>query len=156
MWSVDALITEIGNRRPHFVGMSRLLSDRDYRVDTLREWLAAEPAYRTLSASDIETLANDPPLPFFILFEAMHQSQAEGLHLGLLGSIIVSEVIFGALASDPRAADGSSLAGQLDAISREFYLMNVFQDIPEISSMAQLVEFTTEIADLRQATPAFL
>ena len=33
MWSVDALITEIGNRRPHFVGMSRLLSDRDYRVD---------------------------------------------------------------------------------------------------------------------------
>ena len=156
LWSVDALITEIGNRRPHFVGMSRLLSDRDYRVDTLREWLAAEPAYRTLSASDIETLANDPPLPFFILFEAMHQSQAEGLHLGLLGSIIVSEVIFGALASDPRAADGSSLAGQLDAISREFYLMNVFQDIPEISSMAQLVEFTTEIADLRQATPAFL
>ena len=156
LWSVDALITEIGNLRPHFVGMSRLLSDRDYRVDTLREWLAAEPAYRTLSASDIETLANDPPLPFFILFEAMHQSQEEGLHLGLLGSIIVSEVIFGALASDPRAADGSSLAGQLDAISREFYLMNVFQDIPEISSMAQLVEFTTEIADLRQATPAFL
>ena len=68
-----------------------------------------------LTAADIETLSNDPPLPFFILFEAMHQSQAEGLRLGLLGSIIVSEVIFGALASDPRAADGSSLAGQLDA-----------------------------------------
>ena len=40
--------------------------------------------------------------------------------------------------------------------SREFYLTNVLQDIPEISSMAQLVEFTTEIADLRQAVPAFL
>ena len=61
------------------------------------------------SAADIETLSNDPPLPFFILFEAMHQSQTEGLHLGLLGSIIVSEVIFGALASDPRAAGGSRL-----------------------------------------------
>ena len=58
-----------------------------------------------LTAADIETLSNDPPLPFFILFEAMHQSQTEGLHLGLLGSIIVSEVIFGALASDPRAAE---------------------------------------------------
>ena len=51
---------------------------------------------------------------------------------------------------------GGSLAGQLDPISREFYLTNVLQDIPEISSMAQLVEFTTEIADLQQAAPAFL
>ena len=61
-------------------------------------WLR-EPAYGGLTAEDIETLANDPPLPFFILFEAMQQPQAEGLRLGPLGSIIVSEVIFGALAS---------------------------------------------------------
>ena len=156
MWSVDALIAEIGNRRPHVIGMSRLLADRGYRVNQLREWLAAEPAYGALDAADIETLSNDPPLPFFILFEAMHQSQTAGLHLGLLGSIIVSEVIFGALASDPRAAGGGSLAEQLDFISREFYRANVLQDIPDISSMAQLVEFTTEIAGLRQAVPAFL
>jgi hypothetical protein len=156
MWSVDALIAEIGNRRPHFITMSRLLSDRGYRVDQLREWLAAEPAFGALTAADVDTLSNDPPLPFFILFEAMHQSQTEGLHLGLLGSIIVSDVIFGALASDPRAAEGGSLAGQLDLISREFYRSNVLQDIPDISSMAQLVEFTTEIAGLRQAVPPFL
>ena len=156
MWSVDGLIAEIGNRRPHVIGMSRLLADRGYRVNQLREWLAAEPAYGALDAADIETLSNDPPLPFFILFEAMHQSQTAGLHLGLLGSIIVSEVIFGALASDPRAAGGGSLAEQLDFISREFYRANVLQDIPDISSMAQLVEFTTEIAGLRQAVPAFL
>ncbi|XIA65097.1 peroxidase family protein [Bradyrhizobium sp. TZ2] len=156
MWSVDALIAEIGNRRPRFLGMSRLLADRSYRVNQISEWLATEPAYGALAAADIETLSNDPPLPFFILFEAMHQSQAEGLHLGLLGSIIVSEVIFGVLASDPRAADGGSLAGQLDSIASEFYPANVLQDIPEISSMAQLVEFTTEIAGLQQAVPAFL
>ena len=54
------------------------------------------------------------------------------------------------------AAGGGSLADQLDLISREFYLTNVLQEIPEISSMAQLVEFTAEIADLRQAVPAFL
>lgn len=156
MWSVDALIAEIGGRKPHFIEMSRLLADRGYRVNQLREWLAAEPAYGALTAADIETLSNDPPLPFFVLFEAMHQSQAKGLHLGLLGSIIVSEVIFGALASDPPAAVGASLAAQLSSISRKFYLANVFQNIPEISSMAQLVEFTTEIAGLRQAVPAFL
>jgi hypothetical protein len=58
--------------------------------------------YGALTDEDIETLSNDPPLPFFILFEAMQQT--EGLQLGLLGSIIVSETIFGALASDPQSA----------------------------------------------------
>ncbi|WP_156908870.1 peroxidase family protein [Bradyrhizobium murdochi] len=154
MWSVDALIAEIGSRRPHFIAMSRLLADRAYRVDQLREWFVSAQAYGSLTDEDIETLSNDPPLPFFILFEAMQQ--ADGLQLGLLGSIIVSEVIFGALASDPRSALGGSLADQLDLVSREFYLTNVLQDIPEISNMAQLVELTTEIAELQQAVPAFL
>ena len=108
------------------------------------------------TTEDIETLSSDPPLPFFVLFEAMQQPQAEGLRLGPLGSIIVSEVIFGALASDPRSAGGGSLAEQLAAISLEFYPANVLQDVPDISSMAQLVEFTTEIAELEQAVPAFL
>lgn len=156
MWSVDALIAEIGRRRPQFIAMSRLLSDRTYRVDQLRKWMAAAPSYGALGAADIETLSNDPPLPFFILFEAMHQSQAEGLHLGPLGSIIVSEVIFGALAGDPRQGDGGMLAGTLEGISREFYPTNVLHEIPDISSMAQLVEFTTRIAGLQQAVPAFL
>lgn len=154
MWSVDALIAEIGSRRPHTIAMSRLLADRTYRVDQLRGWLASGRSYGALTDDDIETLSNDPPLPFFILFEAMHQT--EGLRLGLLGSIIVSEVIFGTLASDPQSTGGSTLADQLDLVSREFYLTNVFQEIPDISSMAKLVEFTTEIADLRQAVPAFL
>jgi hypothetical protein len=154
MWSVDALIAAIGNRSPHFIATSRLLADRGYRVNQLREWLVSARAYGALTGEDVETLSNDPPLPFFILFEAMQQTK--GLQLGLLGSIIVSEVMFGALASDPRSACGGSLADQLDLISREFYLANVLQEIPEISNMAQLVEFTTEIADLRQAVPAFL
>jgi hypothetical protein len=83
--------------------------------------------------------------------------QTDGLQRGLLGSVIVSETIFGALlAGGPQPAGGASLADHLDRISHEFYLTNVLQEIPEISSMAQLVEFTTEIADLRQAVPAFL
>ncbi|MCA6119089.1 hypothetical protein J6524_30035 [Bradyrhizobium sp. WSM 1738] len=154
MWSVDALIAEIGTRRPHFIAMSRLLADRAYRVDQLREWFVSARAYGALTDEDIETLSNDPPLPFFILFEAMQQT--DGLQLGLLGSIIVSEVIFGALASDPQSVLGGSLADQFDIVSRELYLANVLQEIPDISNMAQLVEFTTEIAELRQAVPAFL
>lgn len=156
MWSVDALIAEIGNRRPHFIAMSRLLADRDYRVRMLREWLVAAPAYGTFAEADVETLSNDPPLPFFVLFEAMQQPQAGGMHLGPLGSIIVSEVIFGALACDPRSTDGRTLAERLASISREYYPANVLQEIPEITNMAQLVEYVSEIAELHEAVPAFL
>ncbi|SDN76182.1 Animal haem peroxidase [Afipia sp. GAS231] len=156
MWSVDALIAEIAARRPHFIALSRLLFDRDYRVSQLREWLAAAPAYGKLTDEDIETLSNDPPLPFFILFEAMRQPGAEGLRLGPLGSIMVSEVIFGALAGDLRSSSGDSLTDQLADLSLEHYPANFFQDIPDISSMAQLVEFTADIAELKQAVPAFL
>jgi hypothetical protein len=158
MWSVDALVAEIAVRKPHFIALSRLLADRDYRVSQLREWLGSAPAYGALSFEDIETLSNDPPLPFFILFEAMSQPQAEGLRLGPLGSIIVSEVIFAALGGDPlpSGCGPSSLAARLADLSADYYPTNVFQQVPEIEGMAQLVEFTTEIAGLRQAVPAFL
>ena len=158
LWSVDALIEEIAVRRPLLIGMSRLLADRRYRVGELRAWLTSSPGYGGLTAEDIETLANDPPLPFFILFEAMHQPRSEGLHLGPLGSIIVSEVIFGALASDelPAGHGADSLTLALAELSAEYYPTNVFKDVPEIERMDQLVEFTAEVSDLRQAVPAFL
>ena len=158
LWSVDALIAEIRVRRPHFIDMSRLLADRPYRVSQLRAWLACEPAYGGLSCEDIETLANDPPLPFFILFEAMQQPSAEGMCLGPLGSIIVSEVILGALvdAELPAAQRTGSLSEALAELSAEYFPTNVFEDVPEIERMDQLVEFTAKIGDLQSAVPAFL
>lgn len=158
LWSVNALVSEISARRPHVIGASRLLADRPYRISQLREWLASETSYGELSAEDIETLANDPPLPFFILFEAMRQPLAEGLCLGPLGSIIVSEVIFGALADNeiPAGRGADSLAEAFAGLAAEYYPTNVFETVPEIERMDQLVEFTAEIADLLQAEPAFL
>ena len=155
---MDALIAEIADRRPHFIGISRLLADRPYRVRELRNWLPSVPSYGGLTTEDIETLANDPPLPLFILFEAMRQPRSEGLCLGPLGSIIVSEVIFGALENDeiPVGHDAGSLTEALAEVSAEYYPTNVFEAVPEIERMDQLVEFTAEIADLRQAEPAFL
>jgi Animal haem peroxidase len=158
MWSVDALIDEIARRRPDLVRPSRLLADRPYRVHSLREWLMSAPTYGRLSDEDIETISNDPPLPLFILFEAMQQDEAAGLHLGPLGSIIIAEVIFAALerAHASLGLGASPLAGQLAELSRNYYGANVFSDIPDIASMAQLVQLTAEIADLKQAVPAFL
>ena len=158
LWSVNALVAEIAVRRPQLIGSSRLLADRPYRVGQLRQWLASETAYGGLNSEDIETIANDPPLPFFILFEAMQQPRSEGLCLGPLGSIIVSEVIFRALADNelPAGRGASSLTEALAELSTEYYPTNVFKEVPEIERMDQLVEFTAEIADLRQAKPAFL
>lgn len=158
LWSVNALISEIAVRRPHLVDASRLLADRPYRISQLRTWLASETAYGGLTSEDVETIANDPPLPFFILFEAMQQPQAEGLCLGPLGSIIVSEVIFGALVDNGISAGNgaASLTEALAELSNAYYPNNVFEQVPEIERMDQLVEFTAEIADLQQAVPAFL
>ncbi|HZR90543.1 MAG TPA: peroxidase family protein [Bradyrhizobium sp.] len=158
MWSVDALIAEIARRRPDLVNPSRLLADRGYRVTSLRQWLSSAPTYGSLRPEDIETIANDPPLPFFVLFEAMQQDGAAGLHLGRLGSIITAEVIFAAL-DGARASVGygaGPLAAQLAELSGNYYGTNVFSEIPDIADMAQLVELTAEIADLKQAVPAFL
>ncbi|MCP4618009.1 MAG: hypothetical protein GY844_16440 [Bradyrhizobium sp.] len=152
MWSVDALIAEIAARRPDFIAMSRLLGDRAYRVAQLRQWLSSASAgYGGLAPADIETLSNDPPLPFFVLFEAMQQ-EAKGLHLGPLGSIIVAEVIFGALA----AARPGQEFGSLSELSAKHYPADVFAGVPDIECMARLAEFTAETAGLQQAVPAFL
>jgi hypothetical protein len=158
MWSVDALIAEIAVRRPHFINMSRLLSDRAWRVGQIREWLASASVYGGLAVDDIETLSNDPPLPFFILFEAMQQPEAKGLRLGPLGSIIVSEVIFGALHGESESFGSSttSLVETLANLAVDYYPKNIFADVPEIERMDQLVEFIAELGDLRQAVPAFL
>ena len=152
MWSVDALIDEIAARRPDFVALSRLLGDRAFRVEQLRQWLgSASAAYGGLTAADIETLSNDPPLPFFVLFEAMQQP-AQGFHLGPLGSIIVAEVVFGALAMARPEEEFGSLA----ALSARHYPTDVFAGIPDIECMATLAELTAEMAGLQQAVPAFL
>ena len=78
----------------------------------------------------------------------MQQPGTEGMHLGPLGSIIVAEVIFGALAANPRE--------QLSGISQKYYPNDVFEGIPDIRSMAEFAQFTADIAELKQAEPAFL
>jgi hypothetical protein len=67
-------------------------------------------------------------------------------------------VIFGALANDETPAENgaASLTEALAELCAEYYPTNVFERVPEIERMDQLVEFTAEIADLRQAVPAFL
>jgi hypothetical protein len=163
MWSVNSLIEEIRSRRPALIKNCRLLNDRWYRVECLREWLER---YRDddmnetekLTEADIHTLANDPPLPFFILFEAAmgpDNPAKRGKTLGVLGSIIVAEVIFGAMQEDrlPGVEASGGLKRSLSLFCSRFYSENHLGFIPEIETMGQLVAFVASIPELENADP---
>lgn len=159
LWSVNSLIDAIRERQPSLVGSDRLLEDRNYRVGRLQAWL--EQNRGDLTDADIQTLANDPPLSFFILFEAAmgpDDPAKRGKTLGVLGSIIVAEVIFGAMLDDQMPTDSSpgSREDPLSSLSKRIYCANRLDFVPEIEKMGDLVLFIAEIANLQDADPTFL
>jgi hypothetical protein len=158
LWSVDHLIEELRGRRPELIGLSPLTASREWRARRIAQWLREEPAYGRLSEEDIATLSEDPPLPVFCLFEAAFDPQTEGRTLGVLGSIIAAETIFGALTRDKMLAETGSerLVDALRSLSEGFYGTNIFAAIPEIETMSELIALTADVASLRNAAPAFV
>jgi len=93
LWSVKALIKEIESISGEIIAASPLLSDFPAASKKIEAWLKRfNPGHGLgLSECEIQTVADDPPLYFFILFEAMEE--CAGTHLGTLGSIIFAETI---------------------------------------------------------------
>jgi Animal haem peroxidase len=154
LWTVPGLIAAIDARAPGLLADSRLLARHAYR-DAIRDYLAAKPV--DLSATDIETLAADPPLSFFTVFEAAGEPGA-GFRLGRLGSVLVAEVIFAALARDPVIGEGPglSLAAGLQTLSRHVYGADFLSEVPEISTMSELIGFIAELRHLRMSDYPFV
>ncbi len=159
MWKTDALIMEIARRRPDLTRSSRLLSDPDHRRDQIAAWLARPPAGTAMAACDVAHLAADPPLLFFVLLEAeLDPAARRGERLGHLGSILVAEVMCGALARDPLPAEigTSTLTGALAALSTSHYGENRIAMPPEIETMAQLIQLVATLNNLNSAEPRFV
>ncbi|WP_129273448.1 peroxidase family protein [Bradyrhizobium betae] len=159
LWSVNSLVDEIRSRQPSLIGSDPLLEDRGYRVAQLRAWL--EQNRGELTDADIQTLANDPPLSFYILFEAAagpNDPAKQGKTLGTLGSIIVAEVIFGAMLEGriPDETASSPLREALSRLSSRIYAANRLDFVPELDNMGDLVPFVADIANLRDADPTFI
>lgn len=137
LWSVPALFREFKRRIAKAGLPEKLLPDYDCWRAPLQTWLkdydaddAAGPHPAKLSKEEIGRLVDDPPLPFFVLFEAAHDLDAQrqpipairtgagdivfpgngGTRLGPLGSLIVGDVMFGALRSRPLGLDEASLS----------------------------------------------
>ena len=158
LWSVNALADEIARRNPDLARnyAHSLLFDAAARRTAITDWLTKVRDNGGFTDDDIRLLAADPPLPFFVLFEAA--VEAKGAHLGLLGSIIVAEVMFRALSKGRLAQQNgpAPLQPALRLLCRAFYDADHLADIPEIEDMPGLIGFTADAAKLRTVVPAFV
>ena len=97
--------------------------------------------------ADLRFLAREPPLAFFARFEA--EKTANGKRLGILSSIIVADVIYGALKFDPILGIQStaSLEDQMKELSASVLGQrgethdNIFPFLTGINSFTALLDF---------------
>ena len=76
---------------------------------------------------DLARILVDPPLPFFVLFEAARIGQPDeadgGRRLGPLGSVIVAETILGAMEAHPLSIKGDTLRARIKACGEALFNM---------------------------------
>jgi hypothetical protein len=149
LWSVPRLIQKIRGTAP----FDQLLPEFEQKwPDRIEHWLAAHREGTGLSDGDIKTLRADPPLPMFLLYEAA--TETGGRSLGTLGSIIVAEVLFGALRQ-------RAIGAPVDVSARETLLALAERADPlarllHITKMQDLVVFVAKSLDQRDQLPAFI
>lgn len=141
LWSVRSLVTEIRQRRPELIEASDLLVNFGATRARVESWLRLYGS-RVLEPGDYAALAEDPPLFFFLLFEAAY-GDTRGCRLGVLGSIIVAETLYRALAMH----SGDDAVAQV--------IDRLFAGKPP-ETMPQLLDYVADAAGLRNAVPAFL
>src|SRR5208282_5035904 len=98
---------------------------------------------KKISQNDIDRLTCDPPLPLFILLEAGLDldPRLQGRCMGVLGSIILAEVLGKRLAAERARLD------MLKAACKAA-LPDVWDRIEGIDTMPKLVNFVAEFAGL--------
>jgi Animal haem peroxidase len=110
-WKVSALMARLKLiLKEKGTGPARLLPDFAITWQPLiKSWLAKNDV---LSGEDCALLSEDPPWPFFVLFESAFKTSTStptctgmGQHLGPMGSLVTAETIIGALAANPVVKD---------------------------------------------------
>lgn len=171
LWSVPALIERLCDM-PHLGAFFQQswLADQEKREAALRAWLKGEPTGCPEDAegevpvqedmgfedAEVEVLAREPPLPFFLLFEAWHDSGSCGRHFGPVASVIVAEVIIGALAHESVVAERADLGQLLARLVGGPSPPDVLDSVAAIRTMADMIKVTARMHGLENVTPAFL
>jgi hypothetical protein len=155
MRSVGSLAARVAALRPELAAQSPLLADPAARQAALAAWLGRDSAVSLLAPADVAALAAEPPLPFYILFEA--EREAGGERLGTLGSLLVAETVYGALARERLGSEGEGgLAAALDRLCAAWLGDVRFPDPPLVEDMPGLVAFVARRLELEAAEPAFI
>ncbi len=141
VWSVGALIEAIRQIDETALEASQLCKDPAGIEPAVRQWLTDIDIGIFLDG-DVDALAKDPPLPFYVLFEAFHE--CDGRHLGVLGSLLVAETIYKSL--DVAKTPAADVEQVLDGV----------QQGQEVSTMPDLIRLTSRLAGLDEATPPFI
>ncbi len=104
--TVDALIAKVNGSPLDGLHDSEITKDAEKRRAALETWLT-DPAAGVFQTgkSDTSIITRHPPLFLYLLFEAAHD--AKGEHYGVLGSTILAEVFFSALAMTEHRVEGA-------------------------------------------------
>ena len=154
--SVGSLAERLGRLRPELAALSPMLADAGRRRDAVAAWIGRDRWLSLLTEADVAALAKDPPLPFYLLFEA--EQEAGGERLGILGSVLLAETIHGALAREPPLAEigDGGLDAALDRLCASWLGGWRFPDRPATPDMPGLLGFLARHLDLPADAPAFL
>jgi hypothetical protein len=159
--SVESLIRHIRRNAPDLLAHSPYLRDEapDARRKLVLDFLEAQEAQgNVFSEKERMAIAADPPLVLFCLLEAA--AEQDGLHLGVLGSVIIAEVIFRALreaeaedkAKSPKMKTmiSAALGYDPDRMARRFVPMKPPRSMPD------LIRFLGDLPFLQGQEPLFV
>lgn len=142
LWSVPALFKEIRSKlREPDIALPDLLPDFSIWSEALETWFGSEQGVshaggETVMVSRLPSLKNDPPLAFFVLFEAAHDFDETGQpmaavphgnklffpgqggrRLGRFGSILVADAFYSALRHQPFGPEaGRSMRARIEHV----------------------------------------
>jgi len=155
-WTIDAMITNLSRRSPSLIPAGWLFSFPDKRQAAIADWFrrngnSGRLPNASLTPAEVVQLSADPPLPLFILLEAGLDPGVEGRSMGVLGSIIVGEVLC------KRLAEESARLRALKSACQGALPARLWSSIIGIDAMPKLVSFVAEFAGLSGgATPPFI
>ena len=145
-WRVDALLDHILAQNQNPIPPDWVFRDSGQRREAIHSWLAA----RGMASADTDTLAADPPLPFFVLLEAALDPAIAGRHLGPLGSIIIGEVIGRSVARERQRLEA------MECAARAAFEPAFWDEMTAIESMPALIEFAARHCGFATAPAAFI
>ena len=142
LWPVNDLIRKIAgasNWHRALIAELPLLADQSARTTAITKWLRDPNPNIWLGANAraLAELSVNPPLPFFVMFEAMQDPTSKGCRLGPLGSVLVAEAIFGELERNKLWSE--TMDGDLPV--RLANISGSFSGIADMATMSDVATF---------------